>query len=294
MSEENYLPPLADLTPTHGDCQEEQEFAEFIGPNGTEYYLDRFARLRDGSKVCWHWPSFFLTLGWLFYRKLWFLGLGYLLVLPVLFAIVLGLMGRTFGANGILAAFLAYLVFGFVVVPSFANWLYFAKATRKVNSLRTRGLGGAARLQVLSRSGGTNVVAAALVMAMPVFVTGLLAAVSLPAYHGYTARAQVMEGLALASVVKAAVAEYYRGSGSWPADNIAIGLETLRKAPGNYVESIVVDAGVIVITFSATANEAIEGGQLVLNPDADKLPAIEWICYSPDIAPKYLPAECRH
>ena len=39
-------------------------------------------------------------------------------------------------------------------------------------------------------------------------IIGILAAIALPAYQNYTIRAQVTEGLSLASGVKTAVADY--------------------------------------------------------------------------------------
>ena len=51
----------------------------------------------------------------------------------------------------------------------------------------------------------------------------------------------------------------------------------------------------IVINYGGeAAHESIAGGKLIMNPNADLLPVVEWVCYSPDIAPRYLPAICRH
>ncbi|ENZ7000290.1 pilin [Neisseria gonorrhoeae] len=50
-------------------------------------------------------------------------------------------------------------------------------------------------------------------------IVGILAAVALPAYQDYTARAQVSEAILLAEGQKSAVTEYYLNNGKWPADN---------------------------------------------------------------------------
>ncbi len=50
-----------------------------------------------------------------------------------------------------------------------------------------------------------------------VAIIGILAAMVLPAYQNYTIRAQVTEGLSLATGVKTGVAEYYANTGAWPA-----------------------------------------------------------------------------
>ncbi|CNQ54502.1 fimbrial protein [Neisseria gonorrhoeae] len=52
-------------------------------------------------------------------------------------------------------------------------------------------------------------------------IVGILAAVALPAYQDYTARAQVSEAILLAEGQKSAVTEYYLNNGKWPADNSA-------------------------------------------------------------------------
>ncbi|EPH7979545.1 pilin [Neisseria gonorrhoeae] len=55
-------------------------------------------------------------------------------------------------------------------------------------------------------------------------IVGILAAVALPAYQDYTARAQVSEAILLAEGQKSAVTEYYLNNGKWPADNGAAGV----------------------------------------------------------------------
>ena len=60
---------------------------------------------------------------------------------------------------------------------------------------------------------------------MFLFIVGMVAAIAIPAYQDYTIRAQVTEGLNLASAPKAAVAEYYAQHGEWPLDAEAAGLQ---------------------------------------------------------------------
>ncbi|MFN2705890.1 pilin, partial [Neisseria gonorrhoeae] len=55
-------------------------------------------------------------------------------------------------------------------------------------------------------------------------IVGILAAVALPAYQDYTARAQVSEAILLAEGQKSAVTEYYLNHGTWPENNGAAGV----------------------------------------------------------------------
>ncbi|EMT6614201.1 pilin [Neisseria gonorrhoeae] len=55
-------------------------------------------------------------------------------------------------------------------------------------------------------------------------IVGILAAVALPAYQDYTARAQVSEAILLAEGQKSAVTEYYLNHGIWPANNTSAGV----------------------------------------------------------------------
>ncbi|ENT1551958.1 pilin [Neisseria gonorrhoeae] len=55
-------------------------------------------------------------------------------------------------------------------------------------------------------------------------IVGILAAVALPAYQDYTARAQVSEAILLAEGQKSAVTEYYLNHGIWPENNGAAGV----------------------------------------------------------------------
>ncbi|EMT8896252.1 pilin [Neisseria gonorrhoeae] len=63
-------------------------------------------------------------------------------------------------------------------------------------------------------------------------IVGILAAVALPAYQDYTARAQVSEAILLAEGQKSAVTEYYLNHGKWPKDNASAGVASASKIKG--------------------------------------------------------------
>ncbi|EMT3248940.1 pilin, partial [Neisseria gonorrhoeae] len=76
-------------------------------------------------------------------------------------------------------------------------------------------------------------------------IVGILAAVALPAYQDYTARAQVSEAILLAEGQKSAVTEYYLNNGEWPKDNTSAGVASPADIKGKYVESVTVANGVV-------------------------------------------------
>ncbi|HFB1203573.1 TPA: pilin, partial [Neisseria gonorrhoeae] len=76
-------------------------------------------------------------------------------------------------------------------------------------------------------------------------IVGILAAVALPAYQDYTARAQVSEAILLAEGQKSAVTEYYLNNGEWPKDNDSAGVASASTIKGKYVKSVTVTNGVV-------------------------------------------------
>ncbi|EPH8549325.1 pilin, partial [Neisseria gonorrhoeae] len=76
-------------------------------------------------------------------------------------------------------------------------------------------------------------------------IVGILAAVALPAYQDYTARAQVSEAILLAEGQKSAVTEYYLNNGEWPKNNTSAGVANPSDIKGKYVQSVTVTNGVV-------------------------------------------------
>jgi type IV pilus assembly protein PilA len=112
-----------------------------------------------------------------------------------------------------------------------------------------------------------------------VAIIGILAAIAIPAYQDYTIRAQVTEGLNLASAGKAAVSETYGSDGIWPATNTAAGLSAATDIKGKYVTSVGVGAGgVITITYGGQANTRIDGMTLTLTPYTSNNGDVAWVC----------------
>ncbi|MGT9714354.1 pilin [Neisseria meningitidis] len=143
-------------------------------------------------------------------------------------------------------------------------------------------------------------------------IVGILAAVALPAYQDYTARAQVSEAILLAEGQKSAVTEYYLNHGEWPSDNSAAGVASSSTIKGKYVKEVTVAKGVITATMlSSGVNKEIQGKKLSLWAKRQD-GSVKWFCGQPveraannadtvaaaaaatkKIDTKHLPSTCR-
>ncbi|HGF8851181.1 TPA: pilin [Neisseria meningitidis] len=145
-------------------------------------------------------------------------------------------------------------------------------------------------------------------------IVGILAAVALPAYQDYTARAQVSEAILLAEGQKSAVTEYYLNHGIWPDGNSDAGVATSSEIKGKYVEKVEVAKGVITATMLSTGvNKEIQGKKLSLWAKRQD-GSVKWFCGQPveradkagtnndevtaatgneEIDTKHLPSTCR-
>ncbi|HFC7182136.1 TPA: pilin [Neisseria meningitidis] len=112
-------------------------------------------------------------------------------------------------------------------------------------------------------------------------IVGILAAVALPAYQDYTARAQVSEAILLAEGQKSAVTEYYLNHGIWPSDNSAAGVASSADIKGKYVQKVEVNNGVITATMaSSNVNNEIKGKKLSLWAKRQD-GSVKWFCGQP-------------
>jgi len=131
-----------------------------------------------------------------------------------------------------------------------------------------------------------------------VAIIGILAAVAIPAYQDYIARAQVSEAVNLLASGKTGFAEYYADKATWPA----AATDVMGSVSGKYTNVIAITgtpttAGTLTLTAtmqSTGINASITSGTVMLyTTDGGKI----WTC-SPGntgtaLASKYLPSACR-
>ena len=147
-----------------------------------------------------------------------------------------------------------------------------------------------------------------------VAIIGILAAVALPAYQDYTARAKMSEVILAASACRTSVTETIQSAavlpvgGQWGCESRAAGTHPISK----YVQKIETnEMGDIQVQVSGTAaaptiNADLAGKFVVLQPSSAPnsyvAPGVgaaiaSWLCgplpnQTPDIS-KYLPGSCR-
>ena len=159
-----------------------------------------------------------------------------------------------------------------------------------------------------------------------VAIIGILAAIAIPQYQNYVARAQASEALVLASGTKVAVAEFFTTNGKMPDDvtpdtdalfcataitaptgddgaggadcNTIFGLEPAHTITGKYVDVVQVGGdGKATVRFGDGAHTKLAGNSMLLTPTPTS-GAISWSCSSlgtsgdSDIT-EYLPSSCE-
>jgi len=136
-----------------------------------------------------------------------------------------------------------------------------------------------------------------------VAIIGILAAVAIPAYQDYIARAQVTEAINLMGGVKTPVAEFFADRGTWPTTTEFGQLVTTTS--GKYVATVLpttlASGFQVTATFNATGvSSGIQSATMVL-ATAD---GQEWFCDDANVTgtaggtaattqARYRPAACK-
>ena len=121
-----------------------------------------------------------------------------------------------------------------------------------------------------------------------VAIIGILAAIALPAYQDYTARAQASEGLSVTSGVRA---DFAVASSEGAAYDAATG--DLDQLTGQYVSTVTFASSVFTINFD---NGALANGSFDLTPTVGATGQIQgWTCdnFTGSVEAKYVPRACQ-
>ncbi len=140
-----------------------------------------------------------------------------------------------------------------------------------------------------------------------VAIIGILAAVALPAYQDYTARAKMSEVILAASACRTTITEVVQSSSTLPgAGDWGCESDTSATEISEYVTSVVTDGTGMITVTAQNINGDVNGNVVTLKPFADTAAttapsaggAIQfWRCGNTTdgttIPAKYLPGSCR-
>ena len=122
-------------------------------------------------------------------------------------------------------------------------------------------------------------------------IIGILAAIALPAYQDYTARAQATEGFQATSGVRTQIAVYLSENGSLAGVGAAGAVSSIAaNLAGLYIDDVSVgdDDGVVTVTFDAGVHA---GDSMTLTPNLNGSQIAGWTCGG--FAPQHLPNACQ-
>ena len=130
-----------------------------------------------------------------------------------------------------------------------------------------------------------------------VAIIGILAAIAIPSYQDYTARAQVSEAVSLSSSFKTGLSEHFQSAGKFAAGLLPTQIGS--TVSGKYVSSISFDqhsGGTIRIRTKMRQAGSVAkglGGKEMLLKTTDG--GRTWVCGSntSNIKPKHRPAGCK-
>ncbi|MEN0037539.1 MAG: NINE protein [Cellvibrio sp.] len=144
--------------------------------------------------------------------------------------------------------------------------------------------------QVPAATPGLKAAIAVAVFFAFIFVVGILASISLPAYMDYTARAKVQASLPLINETRQKVTEVIKQKDFFPSENILAGLPEVISSDN--ISSIALSEGAkMVVTFNIPSLN--DGRNTIVWTPAKRGGDIVWDCKSGTMPDKYRMPECR-
>ena len=125
-------------------------------------------------------------------------------------------------------------------------------------------------------------------------IIGILAAIAIPAYQDYVAKAQAGEALTLLMGKKTPLAEFYTDVGRWPTDVASV---ADQGSSGRYIAVVSITAGAgtsnPVEVTARIRNDNVASGlrnKRIIMTSSD---GSHWSCSSTEVSAQLLPTACR-
>lgn len=250
-----------------------------IGANA-DHYLKRFKRIgkAGGWAPGWNIAAFLHSTGWFCYRRMFgFAGLNLLAPFVLLFLLVFvgSLVPHSNIDSFAVALAVLYLVALFVLLPLFADSLYYRRLNARIADPRAK---------VQPPSAWTLIGA----LGMGILWLGIVYIAAAPMYGGYSPRAKVSEALLAATGMRNDLNEFFEKERRLPGPAEAARFRAER--PSKYVENVVYEPGAnrVVVTL-----RDVEPGKRFALHATVREGNLTWSCRTIDLETKYLPSACR-
>jgi hypothetical protein len=286
----------------------EELYTAAVGERGARYYVPKFLAFEEGTKR-FSFNVWALLFGafWFCYRRMWISALvlwigGMWLVGFLTSTTLLVLLGPSQLATPIMSIVSALYVG--VVLPVFANYLYYSSVGQRITHLREKFVDDADAVRALKSRSPVSWVAP-VVLALLV-VGGRLLPISLS--QNQETESYVQTAMEQTATLRTAVVKSYLSRHVWPEDLQDLAQEGEVPRFLQDAKNLRIDLGTITIRF--TTLDGLRGGLVSFRPSLSSTGAVVWTCgyhtpagvdvpgagAGPDltnIAPKYLPTECK-
>ena len=118
-------------------------------------------------------------------------------------------------------------------------------------------------------------------MMVVVAILAILAMIAIPSGIERIIKEQVAAAIPLAEAAKEPAAAQWKATKTLPADNKEAGLPAADKVVSNLISALVVDKGVIHMTFGNKARSILQGKILSIRPaviDESQAVPVAWVC----------------
>lgn len=286
----------------------------YIGTRSQAYYLRRFAEFDTAGKLSakWHWASFFVTFGWLLYRKRFldslvyavagwsFIQLNITIMLVVINFLLLPFLPETWHLWVLLGVGVCVWLFWAGMVARWSDAYYYRMARREIaDAIEMYPRDEENQLAHLRQHGGVSVFGLALAFGFLGFALLVIDKQFLPLYAKPQANAVISEVWDITLHAQQRVESIYQATGQCPVntplttDNQKVTLKVMETSEAIPAQSVanshcVVQSQVLGIGFP---NRWLNGQTMTLYRLSDDKNSTHWGCVS-SLNKKQIPKGC--